>query len=142
MSDMKCPICQTVLDKAFITDKIRGCPKCRNMGNIELWQELITTKEKLLVCEECCRKWETDYHFEFEKSTRLENKLKTTRKALDYFQEKLRVAMDTLKEISLCYQNAEDRTETQWFVTARDMCDYADNAIEQIESITKGGKDE
>lgn len=47
MSDMKCPICGTILDKAFITDKIRGCPKCRNMGNIELWQELIRTRKAL-----------------------------------------------------------------------------------------------
>lgn len=47
MSDMKCPICETMLDKAFINDKIRGCPKCRNMGNIELWQELIRTRKAL-----------------------------------------------------------------------------------------------
>lgn len=47
MSDMKCPICGTILDKAFINDKIRGCPKCRNMGNIELWQELIRTRKAL-----------------------------------------------------------------------------------------------
>ena len=45
--DMKCPICGTILDKAFINDKIRGCPKCRNMGNIELWQELIRTRKAL-----------------------------------------------------------------------------------------------
>lgn len=47
MIDMKCPICGTILDKAFINDKIRGCPKCRNMGNIELWQELIRTRKAL-----------------------------------------------------------------------------------------------
>jgi Zn ribbon nucleic-acid-binding protein len=46
-NDMKCPICGTILDKAFINDKIRGCPKCRNMGNIELWQELIHTRKAL-----------------------------------------------------------------------------------------------
>ena len=47
MSDMECPICGTILDKAFINDKIRGCPKCRNMGNTELWQELIRTRKAL-----------------------------------------------------------------------------------------------
>ena len=51
MSDMKCPICGTILDKAFINDKIRGCPKCRNMGNIELWQELIRTRKALDVAK-------------------------------------------------------------------------------------------
>ena len=68
---------------------------------------------------------------------KLVQELIRTRKALDYFQEKLRVAMDALKEISLCYQNAEDRTETQWFVTARDMCDCADEVLEQIHEITQ-----
>lgn len=48
-NDMKCPICGTILDKAFINDKIRGCPKCRNMGNTELWQELIRTRKALEV---------------------------------------------------------------------------------------------
>ena len=52
MSDMKCPICGTILDKAFINDKIRGCPKCRNMGNIELWQELIRTRKALDVAKD------------------------------------------------------------------------------------------
>ena len=47
MAKLKCPVCNTVLDRAFLTDKVYGCPKCRNMGNIELWQELIDTKKKL-----------------------------------------------------------------------------------------------
>lgn len=54
-------------------------------------------------------------------------------------QEKLRVAMDTLKEISLRYQNEEDAIEKQWFITARDMCDCADEALDEI---LKGGKDD
>ena len=46
-SDIKCPICQTLLDVTIMSDKVFGCPKCRNMGNIGLWQELIKTKEEL-----------------------------------------------------------------------------------------------
>ena len=44
---MKCPVCNTVLDKAILTDKVCGCPKCRNVGNIGLWELLTDTKKKL-----------------------------------------------------------------------------------------------
>lgn len=47
MKDMKCPVCQTILDKSFLSDKVRGCPKCRNIGNIDLWQKLDHTKKAL-----------------------------------------------------------------------------------------------
>lgn len=130
MSDMKCPICGEILQKYGEVDTDTGTSvvlgaNCRKCGigdsDIKLWQALIDTKEKLLVCEECCRKWETDYHFEFEKSTRLENKLKTTRKALD-------VAVDALDVISL----KQHKTTQSVF-----LIKYAQYALEQIESITK-----
>ena len=85
-----------------------------------------------------CGTWGCEASFNFIATRDVWEYIDHTRKALDDFQEKLRVAMDALKEISLCYQNAEDRTETQWFVTARDMCDCADEALDEI---TKGGKD-
>lgn len=47
MTELKCPVCNTVLDRAFLTDKVCGCPKCRNMGNVGLWELLIDTKKKL-----------------------------------------------------------------------------------------------
>lgn len=83
MSNMKCPICGTILDKAFINDKIRGCPKCRNMGNIELWQELIRTRKALEQSEICCTEWEKqalDYKAE---NIALSDELERTRKALE-----------------------------------------------------------
>lgn len=62
-----------------------------------------------------------------------EQELDRTRKALD-------AAVDALKEISLKYQNELDKpvAPAKWFSAATDMCDFADNALEQIESITKG----
>lgn len=51
-----------------------------------------------------------------------------TRKALD-------VAVYALKEISLRYQNELDAPERVWSITATDMCDYADNALDQITEL-------
>lgn len=51
-SDIKCPICQTLLDVSVMSDKVFGCPKCRNMGNIDLWQALADTKKKLDIFQE------------------------------------------------------------------------------------------
>ena len=48
-SNIKCPICQTLLDMSIMSDKVLGCPKCRNMGNIDLWQELIRTRKMLKI---------------------------------------------------------------------------------------------
>lgn len=58
-----------------------------------------------------------------------------TRKALD-------VAVDALKEISLSYQNGLDKpvAPAKWFSIATDMCDYADNAIEQITALEQKDK--
>lgn len=56
MTDMKCPICQTVLDKALLSDKVRGCPKCKNIGNIDLWQELIRTRKALDVAVDALKR--------------------------------------------------------------------------------------
>lgn len=47
MTELKCPVCNTVLDRAFLTDKVCGCPKCRNIGNVGLWEVLADTKKKL-----------------------------------------------------------------------------------------------
>lgn len=102
MSDMKCPMCGTILDKALMNDKIRGCPKCRNMGNIELWQELIRTRKTLEQSETCCTEWEKqalDYKAE---NIALSGDLERTRKALD-------VAVDALKQLEkeLYFNNAK-----------------------------------
>lgn len=49
----------------------------------------------------------------------------------------LEIAVDALKEISLNYQNGLDKpvAPAKWFSIATDMCDYADNAIEQITAL-------
>ena len=37
---MKCPRCQTTLDGSYVVDKVYGCPKCRSIGSIDLWNSL------------------------------------------------------------------------------------------------------
>ena len=64
-----CPICQTPLDYSFVTDKVCGCPKCRNIANIDLWQELIKARKALDVAVDAlkrvrkCHSYTTDEGF-------------------------------------------------------------------------------
>ena len=69
-SDRKCPICQTQLDVSIVSDKVFGCPKCRNMGNAELWDELGRARKALDIAVDAlnyankcikgsCVNWET-----------------------------------------------------------------------------------
>lgn len=65
----------------------------------------------------------------------LKQELDRTRKALD-------VAVDALKEISLCYQNKEEHKHTDdilWYMVATDMCDYADEAIVKAKKRNQRG---
>lgn len=55
---MKCPVCGTILDKAFLSDKVRGCPKCKNIANIDLWQELIRTRKALEIAVDALEDYE------------------------------------------------------------------------------------
>lgn len=75
-----CPICKTPLDYSFQTDKVCGCPKCRNIGNIDLWQELDRWKQS------------AEDHQQWLRIA--EKRLTITRKALD-------VAVNALREIHL-----------------------------------------
>ena len=108
-----CPICQTPLDYSFQTDKVCGCPKCRNIGNIDLWQELIHTKE-LLEIESAEHSM---CHTQMLKTT---EKLERTRKALD-------VAVDMLTRIAV---SPETMMEPEKVVPQ-----LADLALEQITAI-------
>lgn len=60
----------------------------------------------------------------------IKSKLERTRKELD-------LSCGALKEISLTYQNGLDKpvAPAKWFSIATDMCDYADNAIEQVTAL-------
>lgn len=108
---MKCPICGTILDKAFINDKIRGCPKCRNMGNIELWQELIRTHKAL----------ETGNIDLSDKIGKLETELDRTQKQLVTKCNQLEIAVDALKYANKCIKSGCVNWETE-----------IDKALEQI----------
>lgn len=116
MSDMKCPICQTVLEKALMNDKIRGCPKCRNMGNIELWQSLINERQHATDCQDLfidaiAQKLEIETELEC-----IKKQLETAVSALKYIQDG-----------NLGFSPAMD---------------FAEKALEQITALTKGGDNE
>ena len=116
-SDIKCPICQTLLDVSIMSDKVFGCPKCRNMGNIDLWQELIRTRKELEQSETCCTEWEKqalDYKAE---NIALSGDLERTRKALDVAVE----GITYMRNNCLPY--------------AADYMDKADDILNQIKSI-------
>lgn len=120
MSDMKCPICQTVLDKAFITDKIRGCPKCRNMGNIELWQSLINERQHATDCQDL-------FIAAMAQKIDVETELDRTRKALETATKCINWIIDT-------YKTGQDQEA--------DILGICELTAERIDEITKGGKDE
>ena len=52
MSNMKCPRCQTTLDGSYVIDKVYGCPKCRSIGSIDLWNLLDIAVDALKKLEE------------------------------------------------------------------------------------------
>ena len=106
-----CPICKTPLDYSFQTDKVCGCPKCRNIGNIDLWQELDRWKQSAEDHQQWLRV--------------AEKRLETTRKALD-------VAIDALNTI----KGKHDPRCAVYHIDEKTAYD----ALEQINEITKGGK--
>lgn len=55
--------------------------------------------------------------------------------ALIQAKQDLEIARKALKEISLHYQDELDKptAPAKWFAVATKMCDYADEALEQIE---------
>lgn len=57
--------------------------------------------------------------------------------ALTDTKKKLDIAVDALKEISLRYSNDRNAQETVWTITAIDMAECADNALEQIKDNNK-----
>ena len=123
MTELKCPVCNTVLDRAFLTDKVCGCPKCRNMGNIGLWELLADTKKKLDICEGALE----EYKDWFNKS-----------------QERLKIAVDALKEL----KPQKAKGGGYWAVKPTDAIKLIKKALEQInehfadtsKKITKGDK--
>lgn len=48
---MKCPFCHQDLEKGGVNKKLRGCPECRNIANIELWREIKRMKKQLDVAK-------------------------------------------------------------------------------------------
>lgn len=139
MIDMKCPVCNV----GYVHESVghwccdnEFCPSY-DESRSDTYDILITTKEKLLVCEECCRKWETDYHLEFEKNTRLENKLDRTRKALGIVVDALKSAKTRLELINHSkFANLNNVLQIQ------SQCEVLkiNKALDQINEITKGNK--
>lgn len=102
---MKCPFCQQELYSASINGDWLECWNCSyNEPDPHHLPQHALMGTKIL--------WQ---------------ELIATKKSLD-------VAVDALKEISLKYQNELDKpvAPAKWFSAATDMCDFADNAIEQI----------
>ena len=78
MSDMKCPRCQTPLDGSYVVDKVYGCPKCRSIGSIDLWNSLDIAVDALKYANKCikggCVSWETEIDKALKQITALEQK--------------------------------------------------------------------
>ena len=83
----------------------------------KLKQELETTRKALDKSEHCCTEWE--------------------KQALDYKAENIKLSKVLDYAIGVLHCIKE-----QCLDYAADYMDLADKALEQIESITKGGKDE
>lgn len=103
MSNMKCPVCNIPLNEC---GDLLCCPNdhCAWVGNKELWQELIRTKE-LLEIEDAEHSM---CHTQMLKTT---EKLERTRKALD-------VAVDALKRTDWCAQDYAIAQEALKEITA------------------------
>lgn len=63
------------------------------------------------------------------------DKAERLQKALIRTKKQLEIATKALKEISFHYQDELDKptAPAKWFAVATKMCDYADEALEQIE---------
>ena len=94
-------------------------PKCSRGGvaTESAWQELITTRKALDDSEHCCTEWE--------------------KQALDYKAENIKLSKVLDYAIGVLHCIRE-----QCLDYAADYMDLADKALEQIESITKGGDNE
>lgn len=100
MTDMKCPFCNSELERVYSRPFQLICAKCGSLGTDELWQELIDTKKTLEQSETCCTEWEKqalDYKAE---NIALSGDLERTRKALDVANEKLKHCVNmTVEEL-------------------------------------------
>ena len=48
MSNMKCPFCQQELEVMVgLSNAVLGCPKCKHIATIGVWEELIRTRKAL-----------------------------------------------------------------------------------------------
>ena len=74
----------------------------------------------------------------YELKTLGESSLVNTQVELELTKKKLDIAVDALKEISLHYSDERNAPESVWVITAIDMAECADKALEQINEITKG----
>ena len=50
MSDIKCPFCQQKLEVMVgLSNAVLGCPKCKHIATIGVWEELIRTRKALKI---------------------------------------------------------------------------------------------
>jgi len=64
-SDMKCPFCQQELEvMRGLSPSVYGCPKCKHIATIGVWEELIRTRKALDVAVDALKQIDwcaTDY---------------------------------------------------------------------------------
>lgn len=125
-SKLRCPFCkeEIISDLCLMCDKIdKGytngrqiykCNKCSLFGNKELWQALIQSQQDLEESQQAT--------------------LQNAQTVLEIHKD-LKIARKALKEISYHYQDKLDKptAPAKWFTVATEMCDYADEALKQIE---------
>ena len=72
--NLKCPFCKQELAAGGIVGTF-GCPKCRNFGTVQLWQEIDRTNKLLVLQEKLCNEYENYLAYWKNKCKDLENEL-------------------------------------------------------------------
>ena len=83
---MKCPFCQQELEvMRGLSPSVYGCPKCKHIATIGVWEELDRTKKQLEIAVDAlkyankcikggCVDWKTEIDKALEQITALEQK--------------------------------------------------------------------
>ena len=142
--NMKCPFCGTKFDiMKGISENVLGCPKCKHIATIGVWQALIDGKkaqEDLKYTEEELECAKHNYSVLSEqKEIAYQNYLKITsdlQTQLQKTQEALKVAIDALSKIDTFDCHGKGAIEIM-----TGMVSIANEALYKITSITKTGNE-